>query len=182
MEAPFSQSEGWEVRAEMLARRCLPRARSWLDRGRFLCGKKQEGVQALLPLVSLYRALIDLLGPHPHELFISKDLLWISRGAQMFSPPQPEGKRKPTTCPPWSNTPSSLSRQELQAEQQQPVHGGGGHPLHRHHKEVELGGSGPAGHRYPMAALPDRHGEGLCSSSVLLCYGGEERGEEWSGI
>lgn len=109
----------------MLARRCLPRARSWLDHGCFLCGKKQESVQALLPLVSLYGALIDLLGPHPHELFISKDLLWISRGAQMFSPPQPEGKRELRTCPPWSNTPSSLSRQELQAEQQQPIHGGG---------------------------------------------------------
>lgn len=50
MEAHFSQSGGWEIRAEMLAHRCLPRARSWLDRVCSLCGKNQEGVQALLPL------------------------------------------------------------------------------------------------------------------------------------
>lgn len=98
----------------------------------------------------------------------------------MFSPPQPEGKREPRTCPPWSNTPSSLSRQELQAEQQQPVHGGGGHPLHRHHQEVELGGSGPAGHRYPMAALPDRHGEG--SVRLLSFYVMEARRGVRNGV
>lgn len=50
------------------------------------------------------------------------------------------------TCP-------SCLLQELQAEQQQLVHGRCGHPLHRHHKEMELHDPGPAGFRYLATGL-----------------------------
>lgn len=105
-------------------------------------------------------------------------------GAQMFALHRLEGEGQ--TFSPSSDTFSFLLRQELQAEQQQPVHGCSGHPLHRHHKEVELCDPGPAGLRYLMAAShpmgPRLTGVGrVCVSSVLSRYGGEKE-DGLSGI
>ena len=72
--------------------------------------------------------------------------------------------------------------QDLQAQQQQPVHGRGGHPLHRHHEEVELHDHGPAGFRYLIISLPhvlreDRQGWAV---PFLFLLKGQDGGGRWS--
>lgn len=129
--------------------------------------------------MSLYRALTDLLGPHPYDLVRSKDRSCGFPGAHKGSVCISLREKESGHFHRWSDTSSSLSRQELQAEQQQPVHGSRGHPVHRHHKEVELGDPGPAGHRYPMAAFPDRHGEGSVPSFHVMEGRRERNGVEF---
>lgn len=74
-------------------------------------------MQALLPLLTLYRALTDLLGLHPYDL-CSKDHACGFPGVHKRSVCISLRKKRADIprSPAWSNTLSSLSRQELQAE------------------------------------------------------------------
>jgi hypothetical protein len=75
------------------------------------------------------------------------------RGTQTFSPHRPERrKREQGRLPSGGDMSASPFWQELQAEQQQSVHGCRGHSLHRHYQEVELHDPGPAGLRYLISA------------------------------